>query len=213
MTNGKAARSKRLSFGHVLALAVGPIGVRTVVADAAKRPAWRYDDVRRPVVDTTVVDGLRVRQRRATLVFTRAGRIGAHLALDTVIHANGEFSVSLVDAVQPPHVAGDRTRYVILLVQGASNAHEPSGFCGAGTERALVWLALDAAARVRGYQRALVGSCWSSVETTVDTVALSGDSVVVSFWAAGGSGDQVLRYRRSAPERGFEVRPAPRGAR
>lgn len=125
------------------------------------------------------------------------------------MRANGEFSVALVDAVRPRAGAVPSPRYLVLDVSGGSNARDPMRRCGAGTERAVVWLAVNRGAQVTDSQAVLVESCWETLDADVDTMTLVRDSLIVPFWVAATDSTLVVRYSRRAPERGLLVQPAP----
>ena len=148
--------------------------------------------------------------RTSAVALRRAGRMlrvdlgrgrSLRLALDTIVAADGGFGARLLDVQSD---TGGR-RSVLLYVTGASNTRNPGGFCGAGDEAALVWLQVDAAARVRSARTVTVRSCRTSVDTDVATPAFRGDSLAVPFYSARDDQEHVVRYVRSAPALGLQV--------
>ena len=195
--------------GVVVVVGTPDVTVRPGVVKARSAVAPPPGFAGRRAMDTTVLNGLRVRQHRSALLLSRAGRVGTRFAMDTLIDANGAFAVALLDAVRPQSGGRSRSSYVVLAVSGGANALNPGGFCGAGTERAVLWLAVDGTARVTRVQTVLVDSCRKDRYSEGDTLALQGDSLRMPYWVAHSDSSFVVAYSRRAPERGLVVRPAP----
>lgn len=187
-------------------------GERAPVATAAVDSAARVDtaasrEVAAPVsaarVDTTVL-GMRIVIADTVLTLSN-GATRATTSLMEHINSSGEYEHALVDARR----GGDGRFYLLILTSGLSRPHAPSGYCGAGEEWNLIWLAADSTLRVRDAQSVLTESCFVSRELDSPTRELTGQPLEIVFADYRNKQTTTARYDRRAPERGIQVTSVP----
>lgn len=99
-------------------------------------------------------------------------------------------------------------RYVLLQVDTLSRVNGGSGYCGAGIETDLVWLALDAKLEARKHDAYRIASCLDSIEPDQRSDQDDG-SLRLTLLRPGRDGqpdrEVTVRYDAADPAQGLQV--------
>jgi hypothetical protein len=132
---------------------------------------------------------------------TPIGRPDLHVDLTSFSQAYGTADAAVVSDVRR-----GRMRYVVVIIRRGSRVG-PGGYCGAGSETNLVWLAFTPDFSIARSKSHLIESCFHNVEPDTVHVGRPAGALEWRFWTfdKGATREYTVVYDERRPDTGFHV--------